>query len=69
VALEAVKLLYEFAFDVLGLHRLYGPIAAENKGMPALPPGPGNETGRRPAGPLLAQRSLAGRYSDRHDRG
>jgi RimJ/RimL family protein N-acetyltransferase len=33
VALEAVKLLYELAFDTLGLTRLWGPIAEDNKGM------------------------------------
>ena len=33
VAYEACKLIYEFAFDTLGLHRLYGPIASGNKGM------------------------------------
>jgi RimJ/RimL family protein N-acetyltransferase len=33
VALEAVKLLYELAFDTLGLHRLYGPMSEENRGM------------------------------------
>jgi RimJ/RimL family protein N-acetyltransferase len=33
VALEAVKLLYELAFDRLGLHRLYGPMSDDNKGM------------------------------------
>jgi RimJ/RimL family protein N-acetyltransferase len=33
VALEAVKLIYELAFDTLGLHRLYGPMSVENKGM------------------------------------
>jgi RimJ/RimL family protein N-acetyltransferase len=33
VALEATKLIYNLAFDILGLHRVYGPIASENKGM------------------------------------
>ena len=33
VAFEATKLIYELAFDVLGLHRVYGPIASGNKGM------------------------------------
>lgn len=33
VALEAVKLLYELAFDTLGLTRLWGPVAEDNKGM------------------------------------
>jgi RimJ/RimL family protein N-acetyltransferase len=33
VALEAVKLLYELAFDTLGLHRLFGPMSEENTFM------------------------------------
>lgn len=33
VAVEAMKLLYELAFDGLGLHRIYGVIAAENTRM------------------------------------
>lgn len=30
VAVEAMKLLYELAFDKLGLHRIYGTIASHN---------------------------------------
>jgi RimJ/RimL family protein N-acetyltransferase len=33
VALEATLLLYGLAFDTLGLHRVFGPIAEENKSM------------------------------------
>ena len=33
VVFEACKLLYELAFDTLGLHRLYGPIASGNGDM------------------------------------
>jgi RimJ/RimL family protein N-acetyltransferase len=33
VAFEAVKLIYQLAFDTLGLHRVYGPIAGDNTGM------------------------------------
>jgi RimJ/RimL family protein N-acetyltransferase len=33
VAFEACKLLYELAFDTLGLQRIWGPIASENKAM------------------------------------
>jgi diamine N-acetyltransferase len=33
VAFEATKLIYQLAFDTLGLHRVYGPIASGNKGM------------------------------------
>lgn len=33
VAFEAVKLLYELAFDTLGLERLWGPVASGNRGM------------------------------------
>ncbi len=33
VAAEALLLLYRYAFDVLGLHRLYGTIAAPNQPM------------------------------------
>lgn len=32
-AVEAMKLLYDFAFDELGLHRLYGTISEKNKLM------------------------------------
>jgi diamine N-acetyltransferase len=30
VAIEAMKLLYEFAFDTLGLRRVYGTVVADN---------------------------------------
>ena len=33
VAVEALKLLYEFAFDHLGLQRLHGAVVAENRKM------------------------------------
>jgi diamine N-acetyltransferase len=33
VAVEAMKLLYELAFDQLGLERVWGTIAADNKRM------------------------------------
>jgi RimJ/RimL family protein N-acetyltransferase len=33
IAAEATKLIYGLAFDTLGLHRVYGPIASENKRM------------------------------------
>ena len=33
VAVEALKLLYELAFDRLGLHRLHGAVVAENRQM------------------------------------
>lgn len=33
VAAEATKLIYELAFDTLGLHRVYGPIASDNRLM------------------------------------
>jgi len=33
VAVEAMLLLYEYAFDTLGLHRIYGYIAAANAQM------------------------------------
>lgn len=32
-AVEAMKLLYEFAFDTLGLVRVYGTVAADNRRM------------------------------------
>lgn len=32
-AVEAMKLLYEFAFDTLGLIRVHGTIASDNKAM------------------------------------
>jgi RimJ/RimL family protein N-acetyltransferase len=31
VAVEALKLLYELAFDQLGLHRIHGTVVAENR--------------------------------------
>jgi RimJ/RimL family protein N-acetyltransferase len=31
VAVEALKLLYELAFDRLGLHRIHGTVVAENR--------------------------------------
>jgi RimJ/RimL family protein N-acetyltransferase len=33
IAAEATKLLYELAFDTLGLHRVYGPLSSENTKM------------------------------------
>jgi RimJ/RimL family protein N-acetyltransferase len=33
IAAEATRLLYGHAFDGLGLRRLWGPVASENKGM------------------------------------
>lgn len=33
VAVESMKLLYEFAFDSLGLSRVHGTIASDNKAM------------------------------------
>jgi RimJ/RimL family protein N-acetyltransferase len=33
VAIEALKLLYELAFDYLGLHRIHGTVVAENRQM------------------------------------
>lgn len=33
VAMEALKLLYELAFDYLGLHRIHGTVVAENRQM------------------------------------
>jgi RimJ/RimL family protein N-acetyltransferase len=33
IAAEATKLLYELAFDTLGLHRVYGLLSAENTKM------------------------------------
>ena len=33
VAVEALKLLYELAFDQLGLHRIHGTVVAENRQM------------------------------------
>ena len=33
VAVEALKLVYELAFDRMGLHRLYGVVVAENQQM------------------------------------
>jgi RimJ/RimL family protein N-acetyltransferase len=33
IAAEATRLMYEYAFDVLGLHRIYGVLSAENEKM------------------------------------
>ena len=33
VAVESMKLLYEFAFDILGLSRVHGTIASDNKAI------------------------------------
>jgi RimJ/RimL family protein N-acetyltransferase len=33
IAAEATRLLYEYAFDTLNLHRVYGPLSADNKKM------------------------------------
>ncbi len=60
VAVEALKLLYELAFDELGLHRLHGAVVAENRQMLKWH----LYLGMKEEGRLREHQFIAGRYHD-----
>jgi diamine N-acetyltransferase len=60
VAVEALKLLYELAFDRLGLHRIHGTVVAENRQMLKLH----LYLGMKEEGRLREHQFIAGRYHD-----
>ena len=60
VAVESLKLLYELAFDRLGLHRVYGTVVAENRQMLKLH----LYLGMKEEGRLREHQFIAGRYHD-----
>ena len=60
VAVEALKLLYELAFDRLGLHRIHGTVVAENRQMLKLH----LYLGMKEEGRLREHQFIAGRFHD-----
>jgi RimJ/RimL family protein N-acetyltransferase len=60
VAVEALKLLYELAFDVLGLHRLHGVVIAENRQMVKWH----SYFGMKEEGRLREHQFISGRFHD-----
>ena len=60
VAVEALKLLYEFAFDRLELHRLHGVVVAENRQMLKWH----SYLGMKEEGRLRQHQFIAGRFHD-----
>jgi diamine N-acetyltransferase len=60
VAVEALKLLYELAFDRLGLHRIHGTVVAENRQMLKLH----LYLGMKEEGRLRQHQFIAGRFHD-----
>jgi RimJ/RimL family protein N-acetyltransferase len=60
VAMEALKLLYELAFDYLGLHRIHGTVVAENRQMLKWH----LYLGMKEEGCLRQHQFIAGRYHD-----
>ena len=60
VAVEALKLLYELAFDRLGLHRIHGTVVAENRQMLKLH----LYLGMKEEGRLRQHQLIAGRFHD-----
>ena len=60
VAVEALNLLYELAFDRLGLHRVYGTVVAENRQMLKLH----LYLGMKEEGRLRQHQLIAGRFHD-----
>ena len=59
-AVEAMKLLYELAFDTLGLVRVYGTIAAENRRMAKWQ----RYLGMREEGRMRRHNFIDGRFQD-----
>jgi diamine N-acetyltransferase len=59
-AVEAMKLLYELAFDQLGLERVWGTIAADNRRMIKWQ----RYLGMREEGRLRNHYRIAGRFQD-----
>jgi RimJ/RimL family protein N-acetyltransferase len=60
VAVEALKLLYELAFDRLRLHRIHGTVVAENRQMLRLH----LYLGMKEEGRLRQHQFIAGRFHD-----
>ena len=60
VAVEALKLLYEMAFDRLALHRLHGLVVAENRQMLKWH----SYLGMKEEGRLREHQFIGGRYHD-----